>query len=913
MTSSLLLTKLYCPSLHPKRLKRPHLIHRLNEGLEAGRPITLVSAPAGSGKTTCIIEWLDTLDLPVAWLSLDASDDDPGRFYTYLVAALQKVNENLGREIGGVLGSGQLPPVDVISTTLINDILDFEGQFLLVLDDFQVIQDRFILQVLEGLVANLPQPLHLVLLTREDPPLPLARLRANNQLTEIRARDLRFARHEAERFLNEVMGLSLSQADITALDDKTEGWIVGLQLAGLSVRDRANPSSFIATLSGSHRSILGYLTEEVLSQQPEEIRILLLQTSILDRLCGDLCNAVTGRTDGHLLLEQLFNANLFLIPLDDEQRWYRYHHLFSDLLRDLQKALQKNKTDELHQRASHWYAQADMASEAIHHALVAKDYAMAVQLLERHVMDMLMQWHVKTVDRFLQEIPPQLSMQNSRVNLAFAWMYLLRGDYAQASPYVERLQAIFSSSQMDEMDISLQAEWLALQAMLLNAQAKPVESLDLADQALEIVPEKDVYVRSLIYMGLASAHQQLDDYGQAVEAFQRLIQYGRAAASLVSEMLGLSGLARMAIQRGQLHFAFEIASQGVDRVERSGSLSTAVYGELGVVYYHWYQIEQAHTHFQRAIQVSTLSGYIDAEIYYAVILSRLLQMEGDLEASAREIHRAVDLMQVDGRAQIRGEVISQQVRVDLAQNRVAAAEMALQGEGFSHKGEFSIPDLAPDQKISEPDGLLYNSALRILLYQAQTRREPSSLRSGIELADRLIAETLRRQYIPIALETLLLCAQMHAVLGNDQASLANVVRALELAEPEGFITIFVEEGLTIAETLAALLKQGKPWTVQPDYIKAVLDAFPREAQPMSISTSPVAELAALGDEIIEPLTQRELEILRLIREGYSNQEIAERLVITLHTVKKHSSNIYSKLGVNNRTQAVARARQLGLV
>jgi len=303
--SSLLATKLYRPSLPAKRVQRPQLIQRLNEGLESGRNLTLVSAPAGFGKTTCIGEWLNGLSFPVAWLSLDESDNDPVRFFTYFIAALQKVDANLGREIEGVLRSGQLPPSDVISTTLVNDILELEGRFLLVLDDFHVIQDRFILQVLEKLVvnllqANLPQPLHLVLLTREDPALPLARLRANNQMTEIRAGDLRFTSKEADCFLNEVMSLSLSQADIAVLEERTEGWIVGLQLAGLSIRDRANPSSFIATLSGSHRFILNYLTEQVLSQQPEEIQNFLLQTSVLDKLNGDLCNAVAERTDGQL-------------------------------------------------------------------------------------------------------------------------------------------------------------------------------------------------------------------------------------------------------------------------------------------------------------------------------------------------------------------------------------------------------------------------------------------------------------------------------------------------------------------------------------------------------------------------------------------------------------------------------------
>lgn len=921
--SGLLATKLHCPPIPPKWVRRPLLIERLNKGLEFNRRVTLVSAPAGFGKTTCVSEWVNVLDAPVTWLSLDAADDDPGRFFTYFVAALQKVDENLGREIEGVLRSGQLPPSEIISTTLINDILELEGRFLLVLDDFQVIEDHFILQVLENLIANLPQPLHLVLLTREDPSLPLARLRANNRLTEIRAGDLRFTSRDAERFLNEVMGLALSQADIAALENKTEGWIVGLQLAAIamqsprlpqssqlpqSVRDRATPSGFIASLSGSHRFILSYLTEQVLDRQPEEIRYFLLQTSILDRLNGDLCNAVTGRTDSHSLLEQLLNDNLFLTPLDDEQRCYRYHQLFADLLRDLQNARQKDRTTELHQRASHWYAQAGMASEAIQHALAAADYAMAVRLLESYSLDLLMQWHVKTVDGWMKAIPPEWALQSPKANLAFAWMHLLRGTYLQATPYLERLQEMFSSSQIGEKDASLQAEWFALQSTLLNAQGKPAESLNLANQALNIVPEEDGHVRSMIYMGLASAYQQLDDYAHAVEAFQMLIQHGRTAGNFVTEMMGLSGLGLMALEHGQNHVAFEVASQGIDRIERSGSLppiSAAVYGELGQVYYQWHQLEQAHSHFQRAIQVSTLSGYSDAEIYYRVILSRLRQMEGDLEAAAGEIQKAVDLMRVDAPAHVQEQVISQQVRVYLAQNRLAAAETVLKGHGLFSQDEFTIPDLALDQSITSSAGLLYNSGLRILLHRAQSRRELANLRPGIELADRLIAEALQRQYVPIVLETLLLRAQMHAALANDQASEADYVRALELAEPEGVISIFVEQGLPVAEALATLLEQDRLGTVQPGHVKNILAAFSK-SQPQD---------AACGEQVglVEALTDREMDVLHLMAEGLKYEEIAARLFVSLNTVRSHVKAIYGKLDVNNRTKAIEAARQLQIL
>ncbi len=917
MTSNLLATKLRRPALSHQRVQRPHLIQCLNEGLDSGRRVTLVSAPAGFGKTTCISEWIDTLDLPVAWLSLDPADDDPGRFFTYLIAALQQVDINAGREIEGILRAGQLPPGDVISTTLLNDLLEWKDRRLLILDDFQVLQDRFILEILEQLVANLPSALHLILITREDPSLPLARLRANNQLTEIRAADLRFIDREADQFMNELLGLALSRSDIAALEDRTEGWIVGLQLAGLSLRGRSDPSGFIANLSGSHRFILSYLTEEVLNRQPDDIQHFLLQTSILDRLNGDLCNAVTGRTDSHALLQQLFNANLFLIPLDDEGQWYRYHQLFADLLRDRHITFLKDQTIELHRRASQWYLQAGMVREAIEHALAATDYATAVHLIEDHAMDMLMQWHVKTVDGWLHSIPDEWCQHSPHANLAFAWLHIMRGAFDQAAPYLQRLYTLFSDPQLNEetTDPALTAKWLAIQSMLLNAQGKAAQSVALSHRALEIAPEDDGRVRSLIYLALAGAYQQLDDYDRTVAAFQMLIQYGRTTTNSVSELLGSSALALLAIERGQLHFAFDLASQAIERVERSGSLppvSTAVYGELGVIHYQWHQLEQAHHYFRRAIQVSALSGYSDAELFYGVILSRLFQIEGNLEAAARELQKAVDLMQVAAPMVVREEVIAQQVRIYLAQNRLAAAEALLVSQGFSFQDPFAFPDLKPGPQNARSIAMLYLSTLRILLYRARVRRELANLKPGIELADQLIAGALQHHYILFALEALLVRAQLYATLRNEQACLADCAQAVELAEPEGFLNIFFEEGSLIAESLAALLQHDRLGDVQRRHVEKILAAFSDSQPEQPVSSRPTVRDESAID-LIEPLTDRELDVLRLMAEGLKYEGIAQRLFISVNTVRSHVKVIYGKLQVQNRTQAVERARRLQLL
>ena len=918
MKPNLLATKLNLPSLPARWVRRPYLSQRLNEGLKLNRQVTLVSAPAGFGKTTCIRAWVEMLEhWPITWLSLDPTDDDPGRFFTYFIAALQKVDTSIGQEIEAVLRSGQLPPAEIISTTLINDIMDFDHEFLLVLDDFHVIQDRFILEFLEKLVTNLPQPLHLVLLTREDPSLPLAQLRGYNRLTEVRARDLRFSSRDIERFLNEVMDLSLSQTDIARLEDKTEGWIVGLQLAGLSVRDREDASGFITSLSGSHRHILGYLTEEVLNQQLEEVQHFLLQTSILDKLNGDLCDAVTGRSDSHATLERLFNANLFLIPLDEEGQWYRYHHLFADLLRDLQNASQKGKIAELHRRASGWYAQADMVSEAIQHALAAKDYAQVVSLLESHAMGMIMQGYAKTVNAWVQALPAKWGVQSPRTNLAFAWAHLLRGAYAQASPYLERLERTFSGPQVSEEDRrSLRAEWLVMRSLFLNMEGKMTECLATAEEALQITPENDSRVRSFAYFGLACAHQAMDHYDLVVEAYQRAIQHGRASGNWIAEMLSISGLAQLAFEHGQLHLAFEIAAPVSERVEGSASpppISTVVFGILGDVCYQWYQTEQAREYYLRALQLSTLGGFNSGMIGCRILFSRLFQMEGDLEAAAREIQMALDLLQVETPAYIRQETIAQQVRVYLARNRPEAAEMALQGQGFSFRDRFTYPDLPSEASLSHSVGLLYNSSLCVLLYQARAGNDANGLEAGIELANRLIRKAFESEQLLLALETLLLRAQMHAALGDGRASRADYVKALELAEPEGFTGVFIEGGPPVADVLKDLAEGNRIGAVQADFVRHILEAFSGSHPSRDEGPAPASSAGSGPMAPVEPLTERELEVLHLMAEGLKYKEIASRLIVSLNTVRFHVKAIYGKLNVNNRTQAIERARQLRIL
>lgn len=927
-----LMVKLRRPVPPPKRIVRPVLTQRLNEGIEQSRPIMLVSAPAGFGKTTAVSDWLENLRLPAAWLSLDVDDNEPGRFFSYLTAALIKIEEAVGhevfsrlREVDRVIRSGQAPPVDVIASALIADTAGSPERFLLVLDDFHLIHERAILTIFEKLIASLfqpgiTQPLSLVLLTREDPLLPLARLRANNQLAEIRADDLRLRRDEVGRFLSEVIGLNLSEADIFALEDRTEGWIAGLQLAGLSIRGQPNASRFIRNLSGSHRFILSYLTEEVLSRQPEDVQQFMLETSILDRLCGELCCAVTGRSGSRTLLEQLWTANLFLIPLDDEQRWYRYHHLFADLLRSRLAALQGVKMAALHHRASRWFTQASeaapspidrtgLASEAIRHALAAgrysaEHYPEAVRLIETHVMDFLHQWHTKAVSAWMQALPPDKDLQSPRISLAFARIHLMQADFPQAAPFLEQLQQQFSAESGAEITPGLQSEWLALQSTLMNAQRRPAEALDLARQALALAPKQDDIAQSQANLALAVACQQVDDLTGAAGAYRRLIQVGRGSGDLVTELLGLSALSLMLIQQGRLREGFALAQEGADRLERSDMLPpicAGLYGELGVVYAHWNQLAQAGKYLQRAAQVSALGGS-DAEVYFAVFRSRLCLIRGDFVEAAHEIQKAAEVMQADAASIVMEEAVAQQVQVALAQDNLPAAELAL----AAVLGSEMFPEIRPGQRITYPQGVLLISGLRILLHRGRVMDDQASLSMGIERADQLLAQLRQRGFVPLALEVLLVKAQMHAARGDSQASLANYSAALELAAPEGYLTPFVVEGQTAAEGLAQLLHRSQPGSSQAQFIQKVLEAFPPLRQKLSTQD------AARGN-IPEPLTARELEVLHLMTGGKTYEEIAGELVVSINTVRTHVKAIYGKLGVSNRTAAIESARRLSIL
>lgn len=914
MAALLLSTKLHIPPLRSKGVTRPRLTEKLRTGLVHPGSCVLLSGPAGYGKTSLLSEFAaKSRSLPVAWVSLDEGDNDPIRFWNYLIAACQSIHPELGETSLALLQTPQPLPGETIPTLLINDIVQLQSELVVVLDDYHTIQNTAIHAALSFLVEHLPDNFHLILSTRADPPWPLARLRALNRLIEIRAADLRFTTEEAQAFLRQVMELEISDEEVSALEARTEGWIASLQLAAISLRGRTDVSGFIQAFTGSHVYVAEYLIEEILDHQPEKVKDFLLQTSILERLNAGLCEMVSGYPDSQGMLKDLYLSNLFIIPLDDEGRWFRYHHLFAELLHArLLQTLPEDSIATLHKRAARWYEQASMIPECIKHALSAADYSFALQLIEQIALPMTLQGYVRTVEDWLLAIPPNHLEQNPKANMAFAWLHLLRGTIPQADPYMTRLAVLFPSFEMEGQDPSLVGEWLALQSRLLGMQGRPAESSELANRALQLLPETEEHVRNMVLINLATAYQQMLEYEHAAEIFQRIVRDARRSGNFVFEILGLSGQAQMVLLQGRLHNGFEIATEGIGRLEttgRSTPFSATLFGELGQIHYHWHQLDPARHYLFRSMQTSGMHGYSDPEIYHHIMLSRIFQMEADWEAAEQEMQKASDLARAIPPAMIREHVLSQQVRVELAFHRFAAAQALLKAEGFSFEDEFQFPDLSPGTPVTDPLGILYNSALRFLLSQARTNQEAKYLHNGIKLATLVLAGELQCRHIPVALETLLLRSQLHAALGHEQNSQADVVTALELGEPEGFISIFVEEGAAIADTLGDLLRQHRFESVNPTYLQQILSAFPTAYSPKPVT----AKILDQDLSPIEPLTPRELEVLQLIAEGGSNRFIANKLVISLSAVKKHAGNIFQKLNVNSRTQAVVRAQLLGLV
>lgn len=919
--NQLLRTKLYAPAFGPKIVPRPRLIERLQEGLS--RKLTLVAAPAGFGKSTLVSEWGAIAKQPIAWLSLDAEDNDPIRFLTYLVSALQTVAPTIGQGVLQMLQTPQPPPDQVgreaLLTALLNDITTLSDRFLLVLDDFHSIdtgeQRGAVEAALAFLLDHLPPQLHLVIVTREDPQLPLARLRARGQMTEVRAADLRFTEAEAADFFNRVMGFHLTAADIIALENRTEGWIAGLQLAALSMQGQQDVAGFIRAFAGDNRYIVDYLIEEVLHRQPESVRSFLLHTAILERLNGGLCDAVTGQPGGKERLALLQRGNFFLIPLDDKGHWYRYHHLFADVLAMYLTTEQPDQVAVLHRRASEWYEQHGSLADAIRHALAAADFVRAADLVERAWLGVRKNRQEDVFLGWLKVLPTALLHQRPVLGAAYAHVLLATGKIEGIEEWLQRAEQWLDTAAQPTGSpiVVVQEEFRRLpgtialaRAGLAMAQGNVSLTVTYAHQVLDLAPEEDYLTRggAAGFLGLAAWTN--GDLATAYQTFAEGMASLQKAGNIADAVNGTITLAAIRMAQGRLHQALRLYQQGLQLAtvqHATGAQSMLrgaadMYVGMSEILRERNDLPTAMQHLLTSQELGEHTGFPQNRYRWRVALARLQEVQGDGAGALELLGEAEQLYHNDFAPNVR-PIAALKARMWLAQRRL--------GEAL---------DWAREQGLSLDDSPSYVrefehiTLARVLLARYQHEVEAKhALLEVLNLLARLLTAAESGERTGSVIEILIVQALAHQLQGDTQAALHPLQRALLLAEPEGYRRIFLDEGPAMRTLLTEWQMQRATWAPHlSTYVDTLLAVFePGETETKAPRPS------ATRPALVEPLSERELEVLRLFKTELSGPEIASKLVVALSTVRTHTKSIYSKLNVNNRRAAVLRATALDLI
>ena len=897
----LLATKLHRPRSRVQLVPRSHLVERLQQGVAGA--LTLVSAPAGFGKTTLLAQWLAHSSTPVAWLSLEAEDNDPTRFLSYLIAALQTLDAQMGIQALAMVRTPQPSPPEAVLAVLASDLVSRDrGDFALVLDDYHVITADPIQRGMTYFVEHLPLPLHLILATRTDPPFPLARLRAQGQLCELRSADLCFGTAEASAFLQTVMGLDLSPEAIATLEHRTEGWIAGLQLAALSLQGRTDVSAFLAAFTGTHRFVLDYLSEEVLAQQPEPVQTFLLHTSILERLSGPLCDAVTEQEGSQVMLEALERANLFVVALDDERGWYRYHHLFAEVLRRHLQQIEPMLLPVLHHRASAWYEQHELLAEAVQHALATPDVELAARLIEPIALPVAIHGQISTVLGWLNALPDALVRAHPFLCVYYALLLIFTSQFEAAEELLQEAERGIQEGMPAEQERTLLGWVLGNRAAIAGISGDVAHAVSLARQALALLPEAEVIPRSGAILVASRAYELSGDVTLTTEhevaAASVLI---RTSDNPYAAVHSICLLARLYVLQGRLRLAAATYRQVVQAVPRPEVVqiifgSLYYYFGLGDLLRECNDLDAAEQHLLQGMALINEMLTIEpaAAMLGYTALARLQQARGyttaalttldTLAHSAERRHFAPHLV-------TQGAAVRAQL--ELAQGNVAAAIRWADASGLSTE----------DDDLRYPREGEYLALVRVRIAQARDDPESSFLQEVLHLLDRLRESAEAKARLGSVLEILVQRALALQAQGNRTDALSTLERALELAEPEGYIRLFVDESLP----MLALLRHAYVRGIVPGYVTTLLSAFGEQ----NASDPPLA--SARPDSLLEPLTERERDVLRLLLEGASNREIARRLVLSVNTVKRHVYNLCGKLGVQSRTQAIIRARALNLL
>ena len=905
----LLETKFYVPRSRHGLVLRPRLSERLDRG--AAAKLVLVSAPAGFGKTTLLTEWLTAGPAApadqraAAWLSLDRGDNDPASFWTYMIAALRTAASGVGEGALALLQAPRSPPIETVLTVLLNDLGAVAGHLVLVLDDYHVIDAREVQDGMAFLLDHLPPGLHVVIASRADPALPLARWRARGELAEIRAAELRFTPDEAAAYLNEMMGLQLTARDVAALEGRTEGWIAALQLAALSMQGRDDVAGFIAGFAGDDRYVVDYLAEEVLQRQSDRVQAFLLQTSILGRLSGPLCDAVTGQGGGKAMLEALDRGNLFLVPLDDRRRWYRYHHLFADVLQARLLDEQPGQVPDLHRRASAWYEQNGESSVAIGHALAAEDFERAADLVELAIPVMSKTRQEARVRGWLEAIPDEVVRVRPVLIVAFAWVLLSVGEFESVEGRLRDAERWLdatgsgagSPAPPAEMVVANEEEYRRLPATIelyraaqALARSEPLGAIRHARRALDVAPEDDHRGRASASGLMGLAFWTSGDLEAGQSAWAECIA-GLRRAGHIADIFGCSiALADIWLAQGRLGEAMRTYEQALQRAAEQGGpvlRGTAdMYVGMSEVDRERDNLHAAHRHLLTSQELGEHNGLPQNQYRWRVAMARIRQAEGDLAGALELLNEAERLYMGDMFPNVR-PVPALKARVWIAQGSLSEAL------GWAHEQGLSV-----DDDLSYLREFEHITLARVLLARYEGDRAERSLHEAARLLERLLLEAEEGGRTGRVIEILVLRALAHQRLGDIPAALACLERAMTLAEPEGYVRVFTDEGPPLASLLQAAAKQG----MARNYVRRLLAAV-----------SETEHGSPLEQALIEPLSERELDVLRLLGTDLDGPDIARELTVSLNTVRTHTKHIYAKLAVTNRRAAVRRAQELGLL
>jgi LuxR family maltose regulon positive regulatory protein len=910
MKTDLLASKFYFPPHRPDLVQRPHLLASLDAGLRG--KLTLVSAPPGFGKTTLVSEWIRDRGHPAAWLSLDKNDNDPARFLIYLIAAMQRIEPGIGADVQAVLGESPSPHFEILLTRLISEMERLPDKSIIVLDDYHLIDSKSVHDVINFLIEYLPPKVHLVITGRADPPLPISRLRVRGEVNEMRTSQLRFTEKEVAAFLNDRMGFDLSSDGIAALEARTEGWVASLKLAAISMQGRHDWLEFIAEFSGSHRYIIDYLVDEVLARQPEEVQTFLRRTSILERFCAPLCEYVVGGTKDMDIIDTLDRSNLFLIPLDDRREWYRYHHLFADFLSQRLRESERDKIPELHRRASQWFENEGWVDESIQHALWAGDMEGAARLVDGIAVDLLMRAQSNKLLKFVEQLPSGLSRDYPMLCILHAWALVFMGQLEKVEPVL----ALVESNPKLVPGVPTSGYVTTVRAYLATQQGDLLKSINLSEQALEELSKATPDRTTLIFQGAAVIwlgvnHRHLGNLSKARGLFMEAARLNQKAGNYYAALASFEQLGGLAVIHGQLHQALGIYRSGLELAQHWKDMEGKPPGflmptaglqlGLGTVLYQVNDLAGVATHIQHSADLLELGEHW-GRMHSYTMLAYLQQAQGDFETSA-ELYRkacAVEDTIMVRRTYATERPSPTQLAILLSRARPEMAHLlADASQRIEELGVHPNDDVDFCHPAGYPRELIY-SDLACLLIALDRAAE------ALPLLTRLLEAAITMERHGDEIRYLVLIALAQHAQGNTQVALDSLGQALTLAEPQGYVRLFIDEGQPMAELLRLAISRN----IAPEYAGKLLAAFTASVP----DATPIDEEQPVNQQmLVEPLSEREIEVLRLMAEGYKYKEIADRLFVSINTVRHHTRHVYDKLDVNNRTQAIGRAKELKLL